>query len=110
MTIEYKLNCWYTTAKNFTGLKHFLRKVQESLIARVVLKAGELRESLPRLSGCTRQGSCYKAGQHGYPSRAAYKLIEIQDKHVIRDGSKVLDLGVTRKLVTFKEVSSMHVL
>ncbi len=35
-----------------------------------------------------------KASSDGYPSRAAYKLIEINDKHnFLKSGTKVLDLG-----------------
>lgn len=49
-----------------------------------------------------------RAQREGYPSRAAYKLLEIQDKdHLLRPGMRVLDIGaapgswskIARKLV-----------
>src|SRR3990167_5934313 len=54
-----------------------------------------------------------RAKQQGYPSRAAYKLLEIQEKdHLLKPGMAVIDLGaspggwslVTRQLVGEKGV------
>ena len=96
--VDIKLAGAYNS-QELMGLNISLRKkVQESLIERVVIKSGEnCGESPSSSQWLQRQDKdqyVTKRDNDGYPSRAAYKLIEIQDKHkVIRDGSKVLDLG-----------------
>eukprot|EP00944_MAST-04C_sp_MAST-4C-sp1_P013553 g13553.t1 len=117
MTIRlHKLNSLvHTTAKNFTGLKHFsTRKSSRKFNSKGSFKGrrklrGKSSSSSQWLQRQDKDQYVTRRDNDGYPSRAAYKLIEIQDKHkVIRDGSKVLDLGCSPGswLMVSKKLSS----
>ena len=103
------------TTKSSTGLKHFSARKS----SRKFNKKGR-NKGIRKLRGKSSSSSQWlqrqdkdqyvtKRDNDGYPSRAAYKLIEIQEKHkVIRNGSKVLDLGCSPGswLMVSKKLSS----
>jgi len=77
------------------GLRRKRAAAQQGLHVRVKKKAGTIKASSRRwLERHLNDPYVHRAQADGYRSRAAYKLLEIDEKyHLLKKGMKVIDLG-----------------
>jgi len=78
-----------------TGARRKAAAAQQGLHIRVKKKAGAIKASSRRwLERHLNDPYVHRAQTEGYRSRAAYKLLEINEKyHLLKKGMKVIDLG-----------------